>query len=102
VLSGKEGTGLSHCDDGGHTRVGLGVVKNMPKLGLSDAKGKVRANLLVGKDGPALNLSDETGTIRSLLGGTRTITAGGTIVPYPESSLILFKPDGKVLWQAPP
>lgn len=54
-------------------------------------------------DGPVLVLhDDEKGKMRAALGaisteGTRT----GTVEKRPESSLVLFDKDGKVLWKAP-
>jgi len=45
-------------------------------------------------------LSDENGKDRFLAGKARTVTPDGKIIEYPESSLILFGPDGKVIWSA--
>jgi hypothetical protein len=45
-------------------------------------------------------LSDENGRIRFAVGGTEMVLTDGKTVAYPESSLILFGPDGKILWSA--
>ncbi len=70
-------------------------------LGLRDENGKARVGLGVGKYGPGLALFDENGKPRAALGANQTTTPDGKLITYPESSLLLFKPDGKVLWQAP-
>jgi len=36
------------------------------------------------------------------LGISQTTTADGKVITYPESSLLLFKGDGTLLWEAPP
>jgi len=53
------------------------------------------------KDGsPSIALFDENGKIRFAAGKTETITPEGKTIAYPESSLIRFGPDGKVIWSA--
>jgi hypothetical protein len=69
-------------------------------LGLHDEKGKSRAWLGVSKDGTRLSLQDENGMARFVAGKTAIGTPDGKVIEYPESSLILFGPDGKVIWSA--
>jgi len=73
-----------------------------PDLWLSDENGKTRASLDLTESGqPALTLDDENGNERASLGATGTTTTDGRKVSYPESSLLLFGQDGKLVWQAP-
>ena len=51
---------------------------------------------------PTLSLMDEKGTTRVALGHTTIeFPATGVMEERPPSSLVLFKKDGKVIWQAP-
>jgi len=45
-------------------------------------------------------LFQEKCRIRFAVGGTEMVLTDGKTVAYPESSLILFGPDGKILWSA--
>jgi len=54
----------------------------------------------VGKDGPSLTLWDKNGNYRFWAGKTALESPDGRTMEYPESSLILFGPDGKVIWSA--
>ena len=67
---------------------------------LEDENGKHRAWLGVDKDGPSLSLWDEKGKIRFAAGKVETVTSDGKTIAYSESSLILFGPDGKIIWSA--
>jgi len=80
----------------------LSASKNGASLDLIDENGKARAGLGVGKAGPSMALSDADGKTRAVMGKTATETTEGKTISYPESSLLLYGPDGKVLWQAPP
>jgi len=64
--------------------------------------GRIRicAALTVDKDGPSLNLRDENGMERFTAGKIKTVTPDGKVIEYPESSLVLFGPDGKIIWSA--
>ena len=88
-------------DENGKLRAALDVDKDGPSLELFDEKDKLRATLDVGKDGPALDLFDEKGKVRAALGACQTVAPGGKAITYPESSIILFGPDGKATWLAP-
>jgi hypothetical protein len=65
--------------------------------------GKDRAALELSPElGPRLMLRDAQGTARATLGAEATETIRtGVVQRYPESSLILFDKDSKVLWRAP-
>ena len=93
---------LTMADQNGKTRTNLSVETNGPSLEMYDQNEKVRAYLNVDKDGgPGLTLLDQKGTIRALVGPTETTTPDGKVTRYPESSILLFGPDGKGIWAAP-
>jgi hypothetical protein len=71
-------------------------------LGLRDEAGRTRINLGSTTDGPNLSLADEAGKFRAVLGCTSTENPmDGTVMKWPESSLLLFDKDGKVSWGTP-
>jgi hypothetical protein len=53
------------------------------------------------KDGPTMVLFDENSIIRLMAGKSDLGSSIGTRVSYPESSIVLFGPDGKVTWSVP-
>ena len=57
--------------------------------------------LLTVSENASLELRDEMGKPRAVLGSTRTVTPDGRQITEPVSSLLLFAPDGKVIYQAP-
>jgi len=75
----KDGSGLIMFDDNGKPRIQLGTIK----------------------DGPMLLMADEKGAPRASLGISSTKTPDGKTITYPESTLLLFGPDGKETFQAP-
>lgn len=77
------------------------MFKGGPVLDLYDENGKARVGLFMGKDGPALELCDAAEMGRATLGAARGKTPDGKTITYPESSLLLYRPDGKVIWSAP-
>jgi len=79
-----------------------GAVKEIRANGFSleDEKGEPRAVLAVVNGDPRLMLLDENGQNRFAAGKTWTVSPDGKIIEYPESSLILYGPDGKVIWSA--
>ena len=91
-------------DDNRKGRAALALTADgQPMLGLRDEKGDGRAVLIVLPDGrPLLGLYDENGKSRAALGATDLRdTRTGTAVKRPESSLVLFDPEGKIMWSAP-
>jgi len=97
----EDGPALSLMDENGKTGASLSVSKEGMGLVLTNENGKPGASLAVLKDGPGLELYDENGKTRAQLRTGQTTTADGRVISYPESSLILFGADGKVIWSAP-
>ena len=119
----KDGSALALQDENGNIRAALSAFKDEPGLMLVGENGKIRAMLDGYKDGSGLRLRDENGNIRAALGASKdetalvlcdekgdtramlgravTKTPDGKTTTYPESSLLLFGPDKKVLWRAP-
>jgi len=97
--SGNPGIRLSK-PDGDAT---LSFVLGGPHLALSHGS-KQRAVVGLDLDGsPEIALSDEAGKQRAILGRTslEETPTGMMSMRRPESSLVLFDKDGKVIWQAP-
>jgi len=81
----------------------LSFVLGGPHLALSHGS-KQRAVVGLDLDGsPEIALSDEAGKQRAILGRTslEETPTGMMSMRRPESSLVLFDKDGKVIWQAP-
>lgn len=98
--SSQNSSGLRLFDEKAHPRFALRLDKNGPGLALNDAK-EVRVMMRLWEDGPSLNLYDEKGQGRATLGKTRVTSSDGRVMIHPESSLLLFGPDNKVIWEAP-
>jgi hypothetical protein len=96
----KDGPALTLFDENAKLRAWLAVFKDGPRLALRDESEKVRVGLSVDGDRPRLRLYDEKSKTRAVLGPTELETTG-TGEQRPESSLVLFDRDGKVLWQTP-
>ena len=95
---------LSLGDKAGKERASLALFADgSPSLRLSDKDRKGRASLAVLPDGsPFLSLHDKDGKPRAVLGCTSLRDKRTESVEQrQESSLVLFKSDGDVLWQAP-
>lgn len=84
----------------GQPRAWLRVSEDGPVLVMRDEKGNPRVGLSVGEDGPRLLLSDVNGNFRFWAGTASLESPDGKRIEYPESSLILFGPDGKTIWSA--
>jgi hypothetical protein len=84
----------------GQPRAWLRVSEDGPVLVMHDEKGNPRAGLSVGEDGPRLLLSDVNGKFRFWAGTASLVSSDGKRIEYPESSLILFGPNGKTIWSA--
>jgi hypothetical protein len=65
------------------------------------AENHTRIRVAVRKDGASIGVRDEQGTERCTIGASQTGTPDGKVTTYPESTLMLFSPNSKVLWQAP-
>jgi hypothetical protein len=105
LLAPKEvrAEGFVLVDAKGTVRAVLGTIPDgTTALTLGDVEGKARASLGLDTNGaPALRLSDANGASRATLGVSQTTTKDGTVTTFPESSLLLFDPDGTVRWKTP-
>ncbi|MFQ5961461.1 MAG: hypothetical protein ACE5MG_08680 [Candidatus Methylomirabilales bacterium] len=91
-------------DREGLPRAALDVgLDGSPNLTFYDREGIDRAELSLGSSGsPRLELGDKEGTLRAALGHIILKTArSSSKEDRPESSLVLFDGDGKVIWKAP-
>jgi hypothetical protein len=79
----------------------LAAGKDGPGLCLSDKNGQERASLVMREGGPELRVSDEKGNARATVGVTHAKTLDGRMITYPESSILLYGTDSKVIWHAP-
>lgn len=96
----KDRSEMLQLDKNGKLRVQLWAPINGPILSLWDENGIPRAGLGMTKDGPGLTLFDKNGGVRFVAGNIKLESLEGKTTEYPESSLILFGPDGKVIWSA--
>lgn len=96
----KNGPGLSLTYKSGNAGVWLYATDIGPGLDLNDYNGESRASLGVDRLGPTLTLKDEKGMPRLKAGRAELTAPDGKTFGYPESSLILFGADGKVIWRA--
>jgi hypothetical protein len=100
-------SGLFLNDSTGNIRAELSTRRRwsdgIPRLCMyGDDPTLARVELGMGLSGkPGLQLSDQNGVTRAQLGVAETMTPDGRITTHPESSLLLFGPDNKVIWQAP-
>ena len=89
---------LDLYDAKGKPRTKLCMAGDWPSLYLLDKNGMVSVQLIVTENWSGLKLYDENGKLHSMLGKTQIGTKDGRTI---EASLLLFSPDGKILWQAP-
>ncbi len=97
----KDGAALGLFDEAGRGRAGIEVTNDGAALALCDEAGRDRARMNVTKDGAGLHLADGKGTGRLALGASAMKTPAGKTIRLPESTITLFGPDGKVVWQVP-
>ncbi len=98
----EDGPVLMMGDKNGKIRTSLSVREDgTPGLQMQDENGKLRATMDVEKDGPAVQVLDKNGNSRALVGAIRTQSPIGKTIFHPESTFILFGPDGKILWKSP-
>ncbi len=93
---------LALRDDNGTDRAGLTVLPSgNPALSLSDDNGNTRVFLSLSDGSPRLRLADGNGQGRVGIGAIETTSPDGTKTKFPESTIMLFGPDEKVIWKAP-
>ena len=98
------GPTLVVCDKTGKSRAALVFSGDgNPALTLSDKKGKPRIGIGLEADGqPSLCLIGDRGNVRATLGYAELDSPEtGTVTKRTVSSLLLFDPEGKVIWKAP-
>jgi hypothetical protein len=96
-------SGLLFFDEEQKPRASLGLNMDGPRLWFADKSNKTRASINLSPDGsPGLELLDQEGNMRAVLGSTSIVTARtGSVDQRPESSLVLFDKNWKILWKAP-
>ena len=98
----KDGQALSFYGTNNEPRMRLSALPPGPIINFYDTNNKSRMMLYASKDGPALSLSDAKGRSRAVLGvSSQENTRTGTVTNRPESSLVLYGKEGKVVWKAP-
>ena len=123
---GADGLAILAMSEHGEPRVVLGNHKNAPEVLLIDKSNKVRVKLEIEGDGeprlalydgarqprvavgtqsdggPGVVLLDENGRPRAALGSRWLEQRNtGAVEERPDSSLVLFDKDGKIIWRAP-
>jgi len=99
--AGEDGSRLTLLDENPKASVDLGAKGGVAELVLYDEDGP-RAELTLTEDGPELTLRDENDQTRAALGWCSTVRkVDGVVETHPESSLVLFDKDGKVLKELP-
>jgi hypothetical protein len=88
-------------DEYGNARLIEDMDNKGPGIAVYDGKCHIRAAIGMFDNCPVIKLNDEHGAARAYLGTTTSLTPYGKVVFNPESSLVLYGPDGKVIWQAP-
>ena len=103
ALSGPEDGGvLNLFDENGRHCAGLYAGRKLgPQLALMNENGAPIVWLKASQTETGLTLYDKNRMARAALGTTQTTTPDGKVITYPESSLLLFDPNGHVIWEAP-
>lgn len=89
-------------DEGGVKRASMSMLKGFPQIDVRDENGTVRLSMVLFEGAPSVVVNDENMRARALLGCTQLANKRTESVEQRQaSSLVLFKSDGDVLWQAP-
>jgi hypothetical protein len=73
-----------------------------PEITISDKNQNTRINIGVDEESLAkIDIYDSNGNSRSTLGSSKLVNKKGQKITCPESTLVLFDADGKVLFEAP-
>jgi hypothetical protein len=84
------------------TQVFLSAIDGQPEMHLADAAGKTRGQIAMWENGASMSLYDKAGIGRATLGACSLVTKSTeAVTTYPESSLVLFDKEGKLLLQLP-
>jgi hypothetical protein len=75
--------------------------KSELEMSLVDEKKQPRIQSRLRDNGAGIYIGDKDGMNRAAIGCAQTKTSDGKTINYPESSILLFGPDGKELWEAP-
>ena len=100
ISASESGALMSVAHGRGEKAITLLAHKDGLDFEFSDDILSPRASMKLSKEGPSLELFDEKGMARFIAGRTATVTQDGKTITFPESSLILFGPDSKVIWSA--
>jgi hypothetical protein len=104
VVVGLTSRFMAHSDNG-VGELSSGSIGGSPVLALADQRSKPRAVLELdpfAQGAPRLELFDENWKKRVVIGRTALeVTRTGAVTELPESSLVLFDKDGRVLWKTP-
>jgi len=105
VFSGALSSRFMAHSDNGVAELSSGGIGKSPVLALADQRSRARAVLELNQwagGAPTLELFDENRMKRAVLGRTALeVTRTGAVTELPESSLVLFAKDGKILWKTP-
>jgi hypothetical protein len=102
LQAGKDDLLFLITDALGHHRVLLQMTRDSTRLAFVGNNQKPQVALSLVEGVPTFRLFDAQGTVRAVLGGTSLETVRtGVIEQRPESSLVLFDKDGKLIWRAP-
>jgi len=102
LLANKNRSFLQLADENRTDRLMLSAHKDTSGLVLNDEGGNPRLMLAAGELGSLLRLNDDRGEGRATLGvSSQETNRIGAMTNRPESSLVLYNKEGKVIWQAP-
>ncbi len=94
----KEGPALAMLDESGKNCVMMYGSTSGSTLKMSHKNGKARVTLGTLDTGPCLTMADKNGKDRVILGSGKKESPDGTQTILPESTLMMFGPDGEVIW----
>ncbi len=99
AYAGLLGARLNFRDRKGNTHAAIDAFpEGQTFFTMKDDNNKDRVEFSLSKQSPpCLVLRDEAGKDRAILGGRQLKFTDGRVVTYPESSLLLFDPEGKLI-----
>ena len=100
ALSGADGQGRPFRVQ--HSLAMLFAYKGNPALNLFDEnRYPPPAMLRADKTARRYSCPTKKSAVRAMLGASATVTPDGKPISYPESSILLYGPGRKIIWQAP-